>query len=110
MNARKKLLFKVDNEVVLEESGDLYLNHIDEIKWVIAEELECGFDDVEVEVFEFPIELSEEIDLTDEGLVFWKSLHHKPILGVFCEYEEGSDEYLDAILDGSIEEKLHFFI
>lgn len=110
MKQRRKLLFKVHNEVVTEESEDLFINQIDEIKWIIAQELECSFDEVEVEVLEYPIEYSDEIDVTEEGLIFWKALHHKPIKGVFCELKEGSDEYLDAMLNGRLEEHLHFFI
>jgi hypothetical protein len=33
MKPRTKLLFKINNEIVLEESTDLYLNQIDELKW-----------------------------------------------------------------------------
>jgi hypothetical protein len=110
MKPRRKLLFKINNEVITEESEDLFFNQIDEIKWILAQEFECSFDEVEVEVLEYPIEFSEDIDVAEEGLIFWKSLHHKPVIGVFCEYDEGSNEYLDAMINGTLEENLHFFI
>ena len=110
MNARVKILFKINNEVVVEESTDLFLNQIDEMKWIIASECECAFDDIEVERVELPIEISDDVDVSVMGMHFWKSLDLMPIQGVYATLEEGSDEYLDAILDGSIEKHLNFFI
>ena len=110
MKQRKKVLFKVNNEVVVEDSTDLKLNQIDELKWVIALECGCGYDDIEVEVLEESLDLSDEVDLTVDGLVFWKSLYITPIQGVVCLLEEGSDEYLDAINNGTLENHLLFFI
>ena len=110
MKPRAKLLFKINNEVILEESTDLFLNQIEELKWSIALECECNFDDIEVERVEMSIELSEDIDVTVNGMVFWKSVFMQPIQGVCCDLKEGSDEYLDAINNGTIIEHLKFFI
>lgn len=110
MKPRAKLVFKINNEIVLEESTDLYLNQIDELKWAIARECECAYDDIEVEKVELSMEVSEDVDLSVDGLVFWKSLYMQPIKGVSCDLEEGSDEYLDAINNGTITEHLNFFI
>ena len=51
-----------------------------------------------------------EIDVTSEGMVFWTALNHVPIKGVYCILEEGSDEHLDAINNGTIGDYLNFFI
>jgi hypothetical protein len=110
MNARVKILFKINNEVVVEESTDLFLNQIDEMKWIIASECECSYDDIEVERIELPIDISDEVDVSVDGMHFWKALDLMPIQGVYATLEEGSDEYLDAILDGSIEKHLNFFV
>lgn len=106
----KKVLFKINNEVVLEEDGDLFLNQIDEIKWKIVEECDCRFEDIEVDILDNLIVLSDEIDVSDNGLIFWKAYYPQPIQGIECHLVEGSDEYLDAINDGSILEHINFFI
>ena len=110
MTQRRKILFKVNDEVVVEETRDLYPNQIDEMKWIIASECECTYDDVEVEFEEVKHELSDDIDVSDVGLIFSSALYHNPIEGVFCTIEEGCDEYLDAILNGTIDKYLNFFI
>jgi hypothetical protein len=110
MKPRTKLLFKINNKVILEESTDLYLNQIDELKWGIALDCECSIDDIEVETVEMVIDASEDVDVTVDGLVFWKSLYMQPIQGVSCDLEEGSDEYLDAINNGTLINHLNFFI
>lgn len=110
MSNRKKIVFKVNNEVVLEESADLFINQIDELKWKIAEETETPIDLIEVEYVEAEKEYSDDIDATYIGLVFWRSLFHEPIKGVKCLLRVGSDEYLDRINDGTIINYMVFIV
>ena len=110
MTTRKKLLFKINNEVVVEETQDLTLDQIEALKWVIAGECECQVDEIEVVTLELGQDLSEDIDVGVEGMHFWKSLFMKPVLGVRCDLERGSDEYFDAIRTGTLDQHLHFFI
>lgn len=105
MKERKKILFKVNNETVLEESSDLFLNQIDEMKWGIAEACSCTYDDVEVEMVSLPLETSD-IDVTPDGMHYWKDTEGKLLTGVSCLLVLGSDEHLDAILNGTIENYL----
>lgn len=109
MKNRKTIHFKIANEVVLIESGDLFLNQIDEYKWVIAQECDCTIDDIDIELIESATEVSEEIDVTIDGMIFWKSLEHRTIVGAECNLEDGSDEYLDAILNDTLHEHINFF-
>lgn len=109
MNTRKKILFKVNNEVVVEEKDDLFLNQVDEIKWAVALEFRVALDEVEVEMID-ELDSSDEIDVTPLGMVFWKALYPDPIKGVSCDLVENSDEYFDAINDGTIIDHLTFFI
>ena len=109
MNTKKIILFKINNEVVVEEKEDLFLNQVDEMKWAVALEFKVGFDEVVVEVVDEK-ELSDMVDVTPLGMVFWKALYHEPIKGVYCDLVEGSDEYLDAMNDGTLTEHLNFFI
>lgn len=105
---RKVLHFKVNGETVLEERCNLFLNQIDELKWGIALELGCEYDNIEVEVTEVPIEMSDEIDVSSIGMIFWKDTFFEPIIGIVCDLEEGSDDWLDAKANGTIINYLRF--
>lgn len=114
MPNRRKILFKVDNTIMVEELRDLTLNEIDKLKELIALECDCYPQDVEVVTVDAEVEMSEDIDSTTDMngkgiLVFWRSLSFKPIVGVGCTLVEGSDEYLDAINNGTIEQYIDFF-
>lgn len=110
MTTRKILLFKINNEVVVEETQELTLDQIEALKWVIASECECLVDEIEVVAIELGMDLSEDIDVGVDGMHFWKSLFMKPVLGVRCDIERGTDAYFDAIKNGTIDQHLHFFI
>lgn len=101
---KKKILFKINNEVVYIEDRDLEINGIEKMKSIIAEELECQVEDINLDYEDTP-EYSE-IDATPEGLVYWKSLFMIPLTGVELLLVLGSDEHLDAILNGTIEDYL----
>ena len=112
---RRKILFKVENIVMVEELRDLTLDEIDRLKELVAQECECTVDDVEVDTVDAEIEMSEDIDCTTDMdgkgiLVFWRSLSFRPIVGVSCSLVEGSDEYLDAINNGTLINYLDFFV
>ena len=106
---RKILLFKINNLVVCEEHKELSIKDIYDYKRAIALELGCSPFDIEVDMEVTEIE-DTELDSTLDGLVFWKSTFFQPIRGVECSLVEGSDEYLDALLDGSLEKYLNFFV
>lgn len=110
MKPRTKLVFKINNKIILEEDRDLYLNQIDELKHLIAEYWDCGVDDVDVEKVEVFIDISDDIDVDDKGMYFWKGSYGQLIQGVKCNLEEGSDEYLDAMNNGTLINHINFFI
>jgi len=114
MNTRKKTYFKINNEVVVEETQDMTIEMIEKMKWIIAEECECQYDDIEVESIEVYFnpnqELSDDIDVDVNGLHFWRSDYPDTVQGVLCELKEGSDEYLDAINNGTLINHLKFFV
>jgi len=105
MTNRTKILFKINNEVVVEENGELYLNQIDEMIWVISSELECSYDDIEVEVIELDRELSD-FDVTYNGLINWKDTTGKILTGIELLLELGSDKHLETLSDGTLEDYL----
>ena len=84
-----------------------FLNQIDEYKWLIASECECPFDDIDVETIDEATNLSE-IDVNADGMFDWKDVEYKILGGVKCSLVEGSDEYLDAMIKGNLQEYLIF--
>ena len=108
METRKIILFKLNNEVVCEEPKELTIDEIYAYKDTIAKELGCDPFEIEVDMDVTNIE-NTELDATDEGLVFWKAIFFRPIVGVGCHLVEGSDAYLDAMLDGTLEKYLYFY-
>lgn len=107
MQTRRIILFKVNGEVVVEENKDLTPTEIENMKFIVAEEIEVPVFDVDVEFIDMPLELSE-IDVTTDGLLDWKDSYFKPIIGVKLCVEVGSDAYLDALLNGTMDKYIEF--
>ena len=103
MKNRVKYLFKINDEVVVEENRDLTFNEVDRMKRIIAEECEANIFDIEVERVEMSIELSE-FDVTSDGLVNFKDTQFKVITGVTCNVI--IDYLLDKILENIADEVL----
>lgn len=98
---RAKILFKINGEVVVEDSTNLDLNEIDRMKWVIVHECECLFDDIEVEVIETPKELSD-YDVSKDGLINFKDIYFKEVTMVRCVVDV--DTLLDNLSKGKLDE------
>lgn len=107
MKTRKKIQFKVNGKLIVEEINNLFLNQVDEMKWVVADECKCHIDEVSVNVVDLPHEWSE-IDVTFEGMMDWKNTEGKIISGVKLNLVIGSDEHLDALNNGTLENYLIF--
>jgi len=103
MKKRKLIEYKVNGKIMATLRGDVFLNQIDEMAWVIASECEVSIHEVDHEVIECDAFLSE-IDVTDEGMVKWTDASCTIITGIGMPFELGSDEHLDFILD--VENKL----
>src|ERR1700746_518092 len=97
MKTRKITLFKVNGEVVIEENNDLTISDIEKMKWIIVSEIDCSYDEIDIECLDMQLELSQ-IDVTTDGLLDWKDAYFTPIIGVKLNIEIGSDLYLDAML------------
>ncbi len=101
--------FIINGNLVIEKHEDLFLNQIDEIKWDLAKLFEITPDDVEVVSLEVADELSS-LDVSDIGLVYFNGLYPNPIVGMSCMLEEGSDEYLDAMNNGTLLGHIKFVV
>lgn len=107
---RDRIVFKVDNEIIIEERTDLTLEQIDKLKVYISKEVGCFIDEIEVayEKCVAPQELSN-VDCTTYGLIFFDE-YPDEIRGVRLNLILGSDEHLDAINNGTLEKYLNFFV
>lgn len=94
---RTKILFKINGEVVVEELSDLYLNQIDEMKWIIAQECECSYDDIDVD-YETPDKELSDYDVTPDGIVNFKDTFFTPVTGIRSKVD--TDTLLDAMSKG----------
>jgi hypothetical protein len=104
---RVKVLFRVNDEVVVEESGDITLEQIERLKWVIVSEIETDYDTIDVEIIDLGIELGE-LDVGNTGMYNYKDTYFDVKVGVKLTIDYGSDEFLDAMNNNKIEDYLIF--
>lgn|ERR1035437_1566891 len=107
MAHRKIVQFKVKGEIVIENHQDLTEKEIENMKWLVAEELEVPIFDVEAVTLIFDKELSN-LDVTSDGILDWNDAYFRTIVGIKMNIEIGSDQYLDAILNNTLDAHLEF--
>lgn len=105
MTTRKTILFKLNNEIVVTDQRTLADEQIEDLKKVIAFEMDCSSDAITVEIEEATRELSD-IDSTPDGLVYWNGSYPDPLNGIRLYIEKDVNEFLDAILEGKPEDCL----
>jgi len=106
---RDKIIFKVDNEIIIEENIDLTIEQVNNIKIYICKEIGCFIDEIEVVFEKCTNKDLSLIDITPYGMVFYDEFPAS-ILGVTLDLVLGSDEHLDAISNGTLENYLNFFM
>ncbi len=109
----KLIQFIYNDNVIAQQNADMFLNQIDELKWVLAEAYKCLPDEIEARhvTLETNIKMSE-YDLTKRGLSHYSNGYTKGAKGILVSIDESSDEFLDAMvgknIDEFIEKHLHF--
>ncbi len=103
---RKVLLFKVNGEVVIEDSINLNLTQIDNVKEDIAICFEIPIDSIEVVISEEKI--MSDIDVSIDGLICWTDVVFEPYTGLTFTIPIGSDTYLDALNNGKLIDYVKF--
>ena len=86
---RSETLFKIGNEIVLIEEGNLDLEVVETIKFMISEDCEVEFDDVEVEFIKGNENLSDfEVNSNGELIdyITEKEVEKVTFLGDFDEF------------------------
>jgi len=102
-----KIIFKFNDMTILKIDKDLKLIEIQAYKRALSKAYDCKVVDIEV-IFKQDTKIVSDIDLTKEGMVFWKGFHPKVITGVKSSLIEGSDDYLDAMNNNTLENFLLF--
>ena len=105
---RKKVLFIVNGKVVSEETTDTTITKIEQLKWLISRECECGYDNIDVEIIDANHDYSE-VDISVDGLIMWKETHIHTIKGIECCLKDGSDAFMDAVVDDKLHEYINFY-
>ena len=104
MKKKKLTLFKLNGEIVVVEEREMLLSEIEDMKNIICFECDCEYDNINVE-FEEVDDLFSDYDVTPKGLALFEQPFHI-IKGVKLNIIEGSDEYLDAIRNKTLENYL----
>lgn len=105
--------FIYNNNVIAQQSADIYLNQIDELKWFLAENYKCYPDEIETRYVN--LDVSDDLsvyDVTADGIICFNSGRPDTVIGMIMDVSEDSDEFYNAILgkniDDFIEKHLHF--
>lgn len=93
MMKRRLILFKVNQEVVVTEQRHLELSEIEELRNIVACEMGCMFNEVEVDTIEAERDLSD-IDSTPDGLVYYQD-YCEVITGIRILIDPTSDEFIE---------------
>jgi hypothetical protein len=88
---RSETIFRIDNEVVLIEDGKLEIEVLETIKFMLSEECEVDFNDIEVEFVKGDDDLSD-LEVNFEGKLI-HYLTYKEINKV--EFEGDLDDFLN---------------
>lgn len=105
--------FIYKDTILAQQNADMYLNEIDEVKWMLADAYKCYPDEIETRytILEINPQLSN-FDINKKGIICFNSGRPRVAEGVVCTIDETSDEFLDAVLgknvDNFIEKHLHF--
>ena len=109
----KIIQFIYNDNIIAQQSANMFLNQIDEVKWLLADAYECLPDEIETRytTFEMNPKLSN-YDATPIGIVCFNSGYPQEANGVVCTADEKSDEFVDAMLGINLEnfmcKNLHF--
>lgn len=108
MSQRTKIEFKVGNSVVFKTPRNITIENIEHIKKALALNCKCSVDDIET-IYKTPtIEMSD-FDVSKDGIQNWNTPFLAKFDSIRFNLVLGSDEHLDAIKNGTLENYLKFF-
>ena len=105
MKNRIKVEFKFGKHTIFKSPRDLTIIQLEHMKTSLALTCKCDVDDIEV-IYNAPNKNLSSLDVSKNGLHFFDKM--KLINGIKFPFELGSDEHLDAIKNGDLDDKLLF--
>jgi len=106
MTHRTKIEMKFGTHTIFKSPRELTLQQLDHLKQALALTCKCQVDDIEVIYTKSNPNLSN-YEISKLGKLF-RLDGYLAIDKVSLPFELGSDQHLDAILDGTLENKLKF--
>lgn len=100
-----KTTFKYKNEIIYNICGDLTIEGVDTLKFILSQHLHINKENIDVEV---DIKDLSDFDIGQYGMHHIDTIYDK-IKGVRLNLIEGSDEHLEAISNGTLENYLEFY-
>ena len=104
----RKIKFKINGDVVFADNRELTLDDIDLVKKQIIKFFKVDVDDIEVATENFEDMISDSIDVGVDGLIFYGDSHHEPIIAIECIVPMDSDEFINAMTVGDVNDVLRF--
>ena len=100
----KLIQFIYKDTIIAQQSADMFLNQIDEVKWLLAEAYKCYPDDIETRYTTLEVNPTlSNFDVTDKGIVCFNSGYPEVAKGIAMTINETSDEFLDVMLGKNVE-------
>jgi hypothetical protein len=101
----KLVQFIYKETIIAQQNADMFLNQIDEVKWLLAESYQCYPDDIETRVVNLEVEpILSNYDVTNEGIITFNSGYPEVAKGIVMSVDETSDEFLDAMIGKNVYE------
>ena len=108
----KVIQFIYKNTIIAQQPATMFLNQVDEVKWLLAEAYDCYPDDIETRITSFETNpIHSNYDVNNKGIVNFNDSYPIEAKGIVM-LNASDDEFLDAIqgknVDTFIEKYLHF--
>lgn len=108
MSQRTKIEFKVGNSIIFKTPRNITLENIEHMKKALALNCKCNVDDIET-IYKTPTVEMSEIDVSKHGMQHWETPFLAKFDSIRLNLVLGSNEHLDAISNGTVENYLKFF-
>lgn len=109
----KIVQFIYNDNVIAQQSADMELDRVDEVKWLLADAYKCLPDEIETRYVGFDSNpILSNYDVSSKGIESFNSSYPKQANGILMTLDTSDDEFLDAIqgknIDNFINKHLHF--
>jgi len=109
----KLIQFIYNDNIIAQQSADMELDRVDEIKWLLAEAYQCFPDEIETIYVGFDLKPNlSNYDVNKKGIVSFNGGEPTNAKGVVMTLSDSDDEFLDAIqgknIDRFVEKHLQF--